>query len=365
MNFITQIARFLVGITFVFSGFVKLVDPLGSMYKFQEYFGADVLNLPFLEPFALQFSILLIIAELLLGIMLLIGYKSKLTNYSLLILTAVFLFLTWYSAYYNKVTDCGCFGDAITLTPWETFYKNIVLIVLGILLVLNHKFIKPLFDNKLAKRATYISLLASIGVVVYVLTYLPIIDFRPYAIGKNITEGMLVPEGAPKSIYKDTWIYKVNGENKTFTTEEKPWEIKDAVFVDRTTVLIQEGYVAPIHDFSMEKDGEDLKEQLLQEPKLLLIVMYNLDLTTLIGLEGVKELTDKALKEGYKVYAMSASTEEDFTKLKKEHNLNFDMLFCDETTIKTMIRANPGVMILNKGTVVGKWNWRSVSKIKL
>jgi len=297
--------------------------------------------------------------------MLLVGYKSKLTNYSLLALTGVFLFLTWYSAYFDKVTDCGCFGDAITLTPWETFYKNIVLIILGVLLVLNHKFIKPLFGDKLAKRATYISLLASIGVVVYVLTYLPIIDFRPYAIGKNITEGMLVPEGAPKSIYKDTWIYKVNGENKTFTTEEKPWKIKDAVFVDRTTVLIQEGYVAPIHDFSMEIDSEDITEQLLQEPKLLLIVMYNLDLTTEKGLGGIKELTDRALEEGYKVYAMSASTNKEYLKIKEKHNLNFDALFCDETTIKTMIRANPGVMILNKGTVIDKWNWRSVSKIKL
>lgn len=365
MNYITQIIRFLVGITFVFSGFVKLIDPLGSMYKFKEYFGADVLNLPFLEPYALVFSIVLILAELILGIMLLVGYRSKLTNYSLLSLTTVFLFLTWYSAYYDKVTDCGCFGDAITLTTWETFYKNVILIVLVVLLVFNHKSIKPFFSDKLARGATFISLFLAIGIVFYVLNYLPLIDFRPYALGKNISEGMQVPDDAPKPIFKDTWTYNVDGEDRQYTTEEKPWQIPGAIFVDRKTEVIQEGYEPPIHDFSMEKGGEDIKEQLLQESKLLLVVMYNLDLTDVKGLEDIKNLTDKALKQGYKVYAMSASLNEDFLKLKSTYNLNFDLLFCDETTLKTMIRANPGIMKLNKGTVVGKWAWRSASKIKL
>ncbi|NQW36225.1 MAG: DoxX family protein [Flavobacteriales bacterium] len=365
MKFIIQIIRFLVGITFVFSGFVKLVDPLGSMYKFQEYFGADVLNLTFLDPYALEFSIILILAELMLGVMLLVGYKSKFTTYSLLLLISVFLFLTWYSAFYNKVTDCGCFGDAITLTTWETFYKNVVLIALIFGLVLKHNLIKPLISAKIAQKLTIFSLLISVSIVVYVLNYLPIIDFRPYAIGKNITEGMLVPDNAPKAVYKDTWTYKVNGENKKFTTEEKPWQIEGAVFVDRKTEVIEEGYTPPIHDFTMEIDGEDLSEQLLQEPKLLLVVMYNLDLSNAKGLGAIKELTDKAKKDGYKVYAMSASTNEDFLKLKSAHNLNFDLLFCDETTLKTMIRANPGIIKLNQGTVVGKWSWRSASKIIL
>ena len=126
MNILTQIVRLLVSITFIFSGFVKLVDPLGSVYKFEEYFGADVLNLEFLTPYALQFSIVLIIAEIMLGVKLLVGFKPKITVWSLFILTLIFLFLTWFSAYFDKVTDCGCFGDAIKLTPWETFYKNIV-----------------------------------------------------------------------------------------------------------------------------------------------------------------------------------------------------------------------------------------------
>jgi len=225
MKIITQIFRILVGVTFVFSGFVKLVDPVGSMYKFQEYFGADVLNLTFLDPYALEFSIFLIIAELMLGVMLLVGYKSKLTSYSLLTLISVFLFLTWYSAYYNKVTDCGCFGDAVKLSTWQTFYKNVILIFMILWLVLKYKQIKPLFNTKLAKNLSLIGLVISVAIVVYVLNYLPIIDFRPYAIGKNITQGMSTPKNAPKAIYNDTWIYKVNGVDKKFTTDEKPWNI--------------------------------------------------------------------------------------------------------------------------------------------
>ena len=134
MKLLIQLARILVGGLFVFSGFVKLVDPIGSQYKFQEYFSESVLNIEFLIPYALPFAILLIVAEILLGVMILIGYKSKLTVWSLFVLTLIFLFLTWYSAYYNKVTDCGCFGDAIKLSTWETFYKNVILIVLIVFL---------------------------------------------------------------------------------------------------------------------------------------------------------------------------------------------------------------------------------------
>ena len=365
MKIITQIIRILVGITFVFSGFVKLVDPIGSMYKFQEYFGADVLNLTFLDPYALEFSIVLIIAELMLGILLLVGFKSKFTSYSLLVLISVFLFLTWYSAYYNKVTDCGCFGDAVKLTTWETFYKNVVLIFMILWLVLKHKYVKPLINTKAAKNISLISLVIAIAVVVYVLNYLPIIDFRPYAIGKNISQGMRVPKDAPKAIYKDTWIYKVNGVNKQFTTAQKPWNIAGAVFVDRKSKLIQEGYKPPIHDFTMEKDGKDLTNTLLQEPKLLLIIMYNLDLTNKKSLKQIAELTNRAIKKGYKVFGMSASSEEAFKQLKQKYNLKFNLLFCDETTLKTIIRANPGIVLLNKGTVSNKWSWRSAKYINL
>ncbi len=365
MKILVQIARVFVAITFIFSGFVKLVDPLGSQYKFEEYFGADVLNLEFLIPYALPFSIILIIAEILLGVMLLIGFKPKLTVWSLCILTLVFLFLTWYSAYYNKVTDCGCFGDAITLTPWETFYKNILLIILIVLLVLKVDLIKPIFSAKLTKVITFASLFIFLFITYYVLSHLPILDFRAYAIGKNIPEGMIMPEGAKKDVYKDIWVYNINGEDQEFSTEEKPWEIEGATFVDRKTTLIEKGYEPPIHDFTMEKDGEDLTEQLMQKEKLMLVVMYNLAKSDVKGLKKVKEITTEAMQQGYDVYGFTASTKEDFDQIKKEYDYDFDQLFCDETAIKTVIRANPGIVTLSKGTITGKWNANDADKVKL
>ena len=147
IKLITQLARIIVGALFIFSGFVKLIDPIGSQYKFQEYFSEGVLNMEFLIPYALPFAILLIVAEIVLGVMILIGYKPKLTVWSLFLLTLIFLFLTWYSAYYDKVTDCGCFGDAIKLSSWETFYKNVILIALIILLLVKVSLVKPIFKG--------------------------------------------------------------------------------------------------------------------------------------------------------------------------------------------------------------------------
>ncbi len=364
MNILIHIARFLVSITFIFSGFVKLVDPLGSAYKFEEYFGADVLNLEFLSPYALQFSIVLILAEIMLGVMLLVGYKPKLTVWSLFFITLLFLFLTWYSAYYDKVTDCGCFGDAITLTPWETFYKNIVLIGLILFLIKNVYDIQPIISEFFVKIVSLVSLVSFVFITFYVLKHLPIIDFRAYAVGKNIPEGMLMPEGATKPIFEDTWTYNVGGVDNEYTTEEKPWNIKGATFVDRKTKTIEKGYEPPIHDFTMERNGEDITEMLLQKERLMLFVAYDLRKTNEKGLLKIKEVSENALQNGYTVYMFSASTEEGYLKLKTKYDFEFDLLFCDETTLKTIIRSNPGIVTLNKGTITGKWSWVDADKVK-
>ncbi len=365
MNILAQIARLIVAITFIFSGFVKLVDPLGSAYKFEEYFGADVMNLEFLIPFALQFSMVLILAEIILGVMLLVGAKLKLTIWSLFFITLLFLFLTWYSAYYDKVTDCGCFGDAITLTPWETFYKNVVLIGLIIFLIWRRFDIQPIHSDFVANRITLVFALIFVGIMYYSLKHLPIIDFRAYAIGKNIPDGMVFPEGAEKPVYEDTWVYQVDGVDKTFRTEDKPWNIEGATFVDRKTKVVKEGYELPIHDFTMEKDGEDMTEILMQKDRLLLVVAYNLQKSNPKGFEKIKELSKKANLKGYSVYFFSASTAEDFETIKKAYGLDMELLFCDETTLKTIIRANPGVVVLNKGTIVDKKSWRDVDELQL
>ena len=320
MKLLIQLARILVGGLFVFSGFVKLVDPIGSQYKFQEYFSESVLNIEFLIPYALPFAILLIVAEILLGVMILIGYKSKLTVWSLFVLTLIFLFLTWYSAYYNKVTDCGCFGDAIKLSTWETFYKNVILIVLIVFLLIKVAYIKPIFKGKIPKLITFLSLAGFLFIVQHVLTHLPLIDFRAYAIGKNLQDGMQYPE---------------------------------------------DGSIAPVHDFMLEDAQADLAPELLQEEKLLLVIVYNLAKVDVNGFPAIKKITTKAINKGYTVYGVSASFSDELTLVKEKYNLPFDFLFCDETTLKTMIRANPGIMVLDKGTVVQKKHWIDIDEIKL
>lgn len=320
IKFLVHVSRLLVGAMFVFSGFVKLVDPIGSQYKFEEYFSESVLNLEFLIPYALPFSILLILVEIMLGVMLLIGYKPKLTVWSLLGISTLFLFLTWYSAYYNKVTDCGCFGDAITLTPWETFYKNIILIALVLLLMVRVKDIKALFSEKLMHVLVLSSLVGFSYITYHVLHHLPLIDFRAYAIGKNIPEGM---------------EYKNDGK------------------------------LPPVHDFTLEDTQNDLAEELMKEEKLMLVIVYNIDKSDEEGFKAIKSTTSKALAKGYKVFGVSASFEDNLILMQNKYALPFDFLFCDETTLKTMIRANPGIMTLSKGTVTGKWNWTDADKIKL
>lgn len=320
LKLLVHMSRIFVGAMFIFSGFVKLVDPIGSQYKFEEYFSEGVLNLEFLIPYALPFSILLIIVEIMLGVSLLLGYKSKITSWSLLGITTVFLFLTWYSAYYNKVTDCGCFGDAIKLTPWETFWKNVLLIGLILLLLIGVKNIKALFSKRINTSLIILSFVSFSYITIHVLNHLPIIDFRAYAVGKNITEGMEFPE---------------------------------------------DGSVPPVHDFMLEDTQNDLAPEILAMDKVLLVIVYNASKSDDKGFIDIKYIADKAISKGYNVFGVSASFEDDLILIQNNYDLPFDFLFCDETTLKTMIRANPGVMTLSKGTVTGKWNWNDIDDINL
>ncbi len=320
LKLLTHISRVLVGILFIYSGFVKLVDPIGSQFKFEEYFSESVLNIEFLIPLALPFSILLIVAELALGVMLLVGYKPKFTVWSLFGLNLIFLFLTWYSYTYNKVTDCGCFGDAIKLTPKETFYKNIIFMVFIIILIVGLKHIKSIISTKFAAIASLASIVFSLLIVNHVLNHLPIIDFRAYSIGTDIADGM---------------EYKGDGE------------------------------IPPIHDFMIETDEGDQLEPMLAKEKAMLIIMYNFEKTAKEGIPSVAKVAKDAKSKGYEVYVLTASYIEDLEATQKEFDLPYPFGFCDETALKTAIRANPGIITVEKGIIVGKWNWSDADDVVL
>ncbi|MDO6519798.1 BT_3928 family protein [Zobellia uliginosa] len=362
MKYIVGLSRILVGVLFIISGFIKLNDPVGFSFKLEEYFSQGVLDLPFFEPHALAISIFVVIFEVLLGVMLLVGFRVRFTVWSLLLMIVGFTFLTFYSAYFNKVTDCGCFGDAIKLTPWESFTKDIVLLVLIVVLFVGRKYIKPIFGANTLRVVTLTSVVICGLYCNYVLNHLPVVDFRPYKIGANIVEGMTVPEDAPKAIYDYAWRFKVNGEDKVIVTQGDYPQV-DGDFVDVETTEVQAGYEPPIHDFTIEQAGVNYADSLLQEPKLVMVIAYDLKKTNEDMYSEVKKVTDKAIKKGYHVIGMSASNDQQTGKLAKDHKLNFEFYFTDETALKTIVRSNPAVLVVNKGTIEQKVHYNDLDEL--
>jgi uncharacterized membrane protein YphA (DoxX/SURF4 family) len=332
MKIIVSFSRIFVGILFIISGFIKLNDPLGFSYKLQEYFSTEVLNIPFLEPYALAISLFVVVFEVILGVFLLIGYKPKFTVWSLLLMIVFFTFLTFYSAYFDKVKDCGCFGDALKLTPWESFTKDVVLLVLILILFLGKSYIKPIFNPFLTTLFALLSFIASLAFGNHVLMHLPSIDFRAYKIGDNLIKNMSTPEDAPKAIQEFTWVFNVNGEEKTIIT-------------DGSYPTIEGDYVS-------------VETEVIDES-------YNLDTAEKEGLQKLKSLSQKAQSKGYTVIGLSASGKNAIANINKTYDLGFEFYLCDEKALKTVVRSNPGVLELNQGTVQQKVHWNDIDNLDL
>lgn len=362
MRWIVQIARAIVGLLFIVSGLIKLNDPMGFAFKLQDYFDPTVLNLEFLIPYALPLAIIIVVFEVLIGVMLLLGVARKFTLWSLIGMILFFTFLTFYSAYFNKVTDCGCFGDAIPLNPWQSFYKDIVLLFLIAILYFGRRFIQPILNKRVRAFAVFLSFVLSISIVYYVLDNLPILDFRPYKIGANIQDGMAYPEDAPEPVYDYHWWFNIDGKEEVITTRGSYPEV-DGEFLHVDTEQISEGYEPPISDFSIEKDGEDYTDEFLNAPNLVVIVAYDLRLAHDIGMTKVSNMAKDARSKGFQVIALSASNKEKAASVKEEFDLPFDFYFCDETALKTIVRSVPGVLILQEGTITDKQHWTNLSKL--
>jgi uncharacterized membrane protein YphA (DoxX/SURF4 family)/peroxiredoxin len=364
MKYITHISRILVGALFIISGLIKLNDPLGFSYKLQEYFSADVLNITFLEPYALGISIFVVVFEVVLGVFLLIGYKPKFTVWSLLLMIVFFTFLTFYSAYFDKVKDCGCFGDALKLTPWESFTKDIILLFFVLILFFGVKDIKPLFSKLPTTVLALLSFIFCLWFGYHVLMHLPSKDFRAYKIGDNILENMRIPEGAPKAVQEFKWTFNVNGEQKEFVTNGS-YPTVDGDYVGVETKVIKDGYEPPILDFSIESDDGDVTEEILSQDNLIMIVSYNLDTAEKDGMKKLKSLSDEAIKQGYTVIGLTSSGTDAIQRIKEEYKLNFDFYLCDEKALKTVVRSNPGVLEIDNATVKQKRHWNDFEDFKL
>ncbi|MBT8235073.1 MAG: DoxX family membrane protein [Bacteroidia bacterium] len=363
MKSIITLVRIIVGALFIFSGLIKLNDPVGFAFKLEEYFSPAVFDLSFLMPMALALAIIIVIVEVLLGLALLLGYKTKLTLWLLLVMIIFFTFLTFYSAYFNKVTDCGCFGDAIPLTPWESFTKDVILLVLILILWRGRKYITPLVPVMKSNIVLAISLVLCFWMAYHVYNHLPLKDFRAYKVGVNIEEGMSIPEDASKAIYEYAWKFDINGEEKVIVTQGEYPDV-DGEFIGVETEEVQAGYEPPIHDFTIEQNGNDQASLILKEPKLAMIIAYDLSQGKAAGFSKLPDVTKKAEEAGYKVIGMSASSIEHAAALSAQYKLSFPFYFTDATTLKTIIRSNPGVVLLKNGTIVQKEHFNDIDNLQ-
>ncbi|WP_302567183.1 BT_3928 family protein [Culturomica massiliensis] len=363
MKFLLNICRILIGLVFIFSGFVKGIDPLGSDYKFTDYFNA--FGMSWMNFSALFFSFLLSMAEFIIGICLFLNIKTKLASWGALLFMAVFTPLTLILAIKNPVTDCGCFGDALVLTNWETFFKNIILLVMVLLVFFNRNRFKSIFNVLEQSVILTGSIIFMFCIEMYSYRHLPILDFRPYAVGANITEGMTIPEGAPHDEYSTTLKYKNKntGEIKEFDESNFPWQdTLNWEFHSSSQKLLKEGYKAPIHDFVIEHPeyGDITEEVLNDDDYTFLVVSYKLSKASAEAQDKLNKLAAYASENGYRFYGLTASNADEITDFVHKYNVNYSFCATDEIQLKTVIRSNPGLVILKKGTIIDKWGHRDI-----
>jgi len=371
MRFIYSILRYLVGSIFIFSGLIKINDPVGTQIKLEEYFGvfsSDFTSLfELLVPFALLISIVLCTLEIIIGIALLMNYKMKIVLKLLLSLIVFFTFLTFYSAYFNKVTDCGCFGDAIKLTPWESFYKDIILLVFSISIYFLNKNLKnqvgifyiKIFDDKVFRNgiiivSTIICLIISFSAI----NFLPFIDFRAYKIGNYIPDLMNTSEELKYS-------YIMEKEGREYEFESYPL---DESFTFKKIKLLNPEAQPKITDYSLWNETGDYTNESFLGNKLFIIIHD----VNKMGLKG-RKLEDfishlKILVSNINFWVepiiITSSDSKSFNDFKEKYNIEIKNVYGDATVLKTIIRSNPGFFLLRNGTVTGKWHYNKFPDAK-
>ena len=344
----TTVIRVVLGLLFVFSGLIKLNDPLGLVFKIEEYFSAGVFNISVSPSFVVDMAGALITLEIILGAILLMGRFKTFALWTLLALNAGFTFLTFYSAVTGSVSDCGCFGEAIKLSPWVSFAKNIVILVAVVVLIMWQRFIKPGVGFRKSMSVIALIFAFSLAVIYYVLRYEPIVDFRPYKVGVDIKKAMELPVGDKAPVFEHVWTYLVDGKKKKFTDEQEPWNIPDAQFVSRDTRLVS-GKLPEITGFSvMAPDGQDITDSLLAMDHVLLVSCFNMAETEA---DNWKKIDAYVQQKGIDAYLLSNIDNRIYVE---EFGIKMPVCFTDPIILKTIMRANPGVVELKKGVIVSK-----------
>lgn len=348
-----QVARFFVGGLFIFSGLIKLNDPIGTGIKMEEYFSvfADDFGSFFniFVPFALEIGMIMIILEIVLGVAVLIFYRMEITTVLLLVLMVFFTFLTFYSAYFNKVTDCGCFGDAIKLTPWESFFKDVVLMIPVLHLFWHRKRYVPALRTREGHVVVGAATVLCLVLGVYAIRHLPFIDFRAYRIGNHIPTQM-EPEEQP--IFEYVFVQKADGE----LVRSDKYLMDTTMYTYHSVVQLNPDKTRPkITDFAVTTvEGEDITQQMFEGAKLLFII-YDVTKAEVGNMDDIVSLT-RSLDGKIEMMVLTASSARQFEGFRHEYQLAVPYYYADATVLKTIVRSNPGITLWVDGTVKGMWH---------
>ena len=359
----TNICRAVLAVTFIFSGYVKAIDPLGTQYKIRDYLTALSIGDYVPDWLTLGSSVALASLEFALGIFILFAIRRRFTTRVILAFMAVMTLITVWIAIANPVSDCGCFGDAITLTNVQTLLKNVVLTACAVVVCrCRERMFRFVSENNqwIAVNYTVIYIVAT---SIYSLYLLPRFDFRPYHVGANIREGMEIPEGAKMPRYENTFVMEKNGERREFTLDNYPdstW-----TFVERKSELVEEGYVPPIHDFTITDNatGDDITQQILDDKGYtFLLVSPHLESADDTNFGDIDQLYEYCQAQGVPFYCLTASGEDAIQHWRDITGAEYPFCMSDETTLKTVIRSNPGLVLIKDGTVIRKWSHNGLPK---
>ncbi len=359
----TNICRAVLAVTFIFSGYVKAIDPLGTQYKIRDYLTAVSIGDYVPDWLTLGSSVALATLEFALGIFILFAIRRRFTSRVILAFMAVMTLITVWIAIANPVSDCGCFGDAITLTNVQTLLKNVVLTACAVVVCrCRERMFRFVSENNqwIAVNYTVIYIVAT---SIYSLYLLPRFDFRPYHVGANIREGMEIPEGAKMPRYENTFVMEKNGERREFTLDNYPdstW-----TFVERKSELVEEGYVPPIHDFTITDNatGDDITQQILDDKGYtFLLVSPHLESADDTNFGDIDQLYEYCQAQGVPFYCLTASGEDAIQHWRDITGAEYPFCMSDETTLKTVIRSNPGLVLIKDGTVIRKWSHNGLPK---
>lgn len=352
-----NVCRFVLATTFIFSGYVKAIDPLGTLYKLKDYAAAMSLNGLLPDWVLVGVAIALGALEFALGVFMLFAVRRHVVSRITLAFMAAMTVLTLWIFVADPVKDCGCFGDALKLTNGETLLKNIVLSACAALVAWRPVDMARFISRSNQWIVRYYTVAYIVITSVYCLYTLPIFDFRPYHVGMNIKQGMEIPEGAEQPEFESTFLLKKNGETREFTLDNYPdstWE-----YVDTRTVQTKKGYEPPIHDFALTScdTGEDITEQVLtKKGYTFLLVSPRLAVADDSNFGDIDQIYEYAEENGADFYCVTASANDEIERWRDLTGAEYQFCNADETTLKTMIRSNPGLMLLKDGTIIGKWS---------